>query len=153
MLPKQSLRRLVSSVSLPFPSCHCLCCLPPTLHPSLSIKVLDAAWDKTSSGGNPTKPTYARNPQFALTVHKRSHFVIVLIKMDSRGADGGVDESPATNIRVFNTDGKKLTNPNAAQLVGTSGTYDYANSITCECELAPSDKPYIVIPSTYEVHA
>ena len=102
---------------------------PPPPQRTSASQVLDSAWDKASSGGNPTKPTYARNPQFALTVRKRSHFVIVLIKMDARGADAGADESPATNIRVFNTDGKKLTNPNAAQLLANSGTYDYANSV------------------------
>jgi len=110
--------------------------------------ILMGGWDKHSSGGNPTKPTYGRNPQYSLTVKEGGLFVVVLFKRDDRGT-GDNDESPAVNLRVFKTDGQRADA--RSKLLGSSGTFDYANSVTAEVQLPASKHPYMVVPSTFEV--
>lgn len=98
-----------------------------------------AAWKNDSAGGNANAPTYARNPQFKLTLTKPTPLAILL-----------ETTSPLpVNVKLLHGQGRRLASITTRDIIADSGHYQQGAGLA-QLHTPLEAGIYTVICSTYE---
>lgn len=101
-----------------------------------------AAWTRSTAGGNSESPTYLANPQFSLEVSTKAEIAILLESIPAASS-----AEIAVHVKVFFTNGSRVTNLRMRDMVTHSGDYRRA-SAALETVLKPGT--YTIVCSTFD---
>jgi len=99
-----------------------------------------AKWDKDTSGGNANTITYARNPQFKLTLNKPTA-VTLLVETHNQFP---------INVKLCHGRGQRLAAISTKDIIVDAGDYQHG-AVSAESRSLLEPGNYTVICSTYEV--
>lgn len=108
----------------------------------LSVSSRSAAWTRSTAGGNSESPAYLTNPQFSLEVRSKAEIALLL-----EAVQPATDTKVAVHIKVFFTNGSRVTAPRSRDIVAHSGDYR-RGSAALETILEPG--AYTIICSTFD---
>jgi calpain-7 len=108
----------------------------------LSVESRYAAWTRSTAGGNSESSSYLTNPQFSLSVRSKAEIALLLEETQP-----ATDMKLALHIKVFFTQGSRVTTLRARDIVAHSGDYR-RGSAALETTLEPGS--YTIICSTFE---
>jgi calpain-7 len=108
----------------------------------LSVESRSAAWTRSTAGGNSESSAFLTNPQFSLAVRSKAEIAFLLEETQP-----ATDMKLAVHIKVFFTQGSRVTTLRARDIVAHSGDYR-RGSAALETTLEPGS--YTIICSTFE---
>jgi calpain-7 len=107
-----------------------------------SVVSKNAAWTRSTAGGNSDSPTYLANPQFSLKLMSSTNIAVLLGSLQSEK-----ESKLAVHVKVFFTDGSRVTTLRTRDIVAHSGDYR-RGSAALETTLHPGS--YTIVCSTFE---
>jgi calpain-7 len=108
----------------------------------LSTGSKNAAWTRSTAGGNSESSAYLTNPQFSLEVRSKAEIALLLEETQP-----STDLKLAVHIKIFFSKGSRVTALRARDIVAHSGDYR-RGSAALETSLEPGS--YTIICSTFE---
>lgn len=108
----------------------------------LSVVSKNAAWTRSTAGGNSESPAYITNPQFTLELSSKAEIAVFLESIDPK-----TDAKIALHIKLFFTKGSRVTSLRGRDVVAHSGDYR-RGSAALEVLLEPGT--YTIVCSTFD---
>lgn len=106
-----------------------------------SVVSENGAWSRSTAGGNSESPTYLSNPQFSLKLNCKAEVGILLASIQS-------ERKPklAVHIKIFFTDGSRVTTLRTRDIVAQSGDYRRGSAVL---ETTLKQGTYTLVCSTF----